>query len=214
MRNLNDKITFRSGRARWVNAALGACGLIFALILWNFAHDTTTRVGRAHHQGAVDICIAMAIVGIVILSRVLWSGTIILEADRLVFRTEARTVRLPKDEIADIDSGMRNRGVVRMSQPCVTMKSGKTRWLTDFSVPVTRDLSEQAEMVAAMKAWLGLKEVTGPSPSTLAGQVSSDGRSFWNGTAWVSTVSPDGSMQWAGDHWTKVSSEFVSRSDE
>jgi len=33
------------------------------------------------------------------------------------------------------------------------------------------------------------------------GQLSGDGQTFWDGTAWISTVSGDGAMRWDGTHW-------------
>src|SRR5205814_2832929 len=36
------------------------------------------------------------------------------------------------------------------------------------------------------------------------GQVSPDGRWYWNGTSWVSAVSPDGKSRWDGTTWVAV----------
>jgi len=34
------------------------------------------------------------------------------------------------------------------------------------------------------------------------GQLSTDRQTFWDGTAWISTISEDGKMLWDGTHWT------------
>jgi len=35
----------------------------------------------------------------------------------------------------------------------------------------------------------------------LLGQLSEDRKTFWNGTAWITTISKDGTMRWDGMHW-------------
>jgi hypothetical protein len=89
-----------------------------------------------------------------------------------------------------------------MSQPFLKLKDGRTRWLTDFSVPSSLDLGEQEGMIADIRQWLG-KMAPDPLASTgpVAGALSDDGNRFWNGKAWVSSVSADGRMRWDGSHW-------------
>jgi hypothetical protein len=33
------------------------------------------------------------------------------------------------------------------------------------------------------------------------GQLSADRQTFWDGTAWITTISKDGTMRWNGTHW-------------
>ncbi|MGA2520155.1 MAG: hypothetical protein ABSG81_04970 [Acidimicrobiales bacterium] len=33
------------------------------------------------------------------------------------------------------------------------------------------------------------------------GRLSGDRKTFWDGTAWISTVSDDGTLRWNGTHW-------------
>ena len=33
------------------------------------------------------------------------------------------------------------------------------------------------------------------------GQLSADRQTFWDGTAWITTISEDGEMRWDGTHW-------------
>jgi hypothetical protein len=40
-------------------------------------------------------------------------------------------------------------------------------------------------------------EVAGPP----LGRLSEDRQTFWNGTAWITTISKDGTMRWDGMHW-------------
>jgi hypothetical protein len=208
---MSDKSIYRSRRARRVNAAVGAWCLIAALGIWRLY--STQPSARANKHVLVDMAIGLAIFGAVILARVLWSGTLILEKDRLTFRTEVRTVHIPKDQISDIDTAVRLRGVVQMSQPGVKLKSGSTRWLTDFSVPANRDLSEQAAMVEAMKAWLRLVDTArGVPPSTPIGTLAADRRTFWTGTSWSPTTSNDGQMQWDGSQWVKAAAASPTQS--
>jgi hypothetical protein len=39
--------------------------------------------------------------------------------------------------------------------------------------------------------------IAGPPP----GQLSKDGQTFWDGTAWIPIISKDGTMRWDGTHW-------------
>ena len=40
-------------------------------------------------------------------------------------------------------------------------------------------------------------EIAGPP----FGRLSEDGKTFWDGTAWITTISNDGAMRWDGTHW-------------
>jgi hypothetical protein len=40
-------------------------------------------------------------------------------------------------------------------------------------------------------------EIAGPP----VGQLSEDGKTFWDGTAWITTTSKDSTMRWDGTHW-------------
>lgn len=40
-------------------------------------------------------------------------------------------------------------------------------------------------------------EIAGPP----LGQLSGDRQTFWDGTAWITTISRDGTMRWDGTHW-------------
>ena len=48
-------------------------------------------------------------------------------------------------------------------------------------------------------------------PGTLGAgpQFSSDGRWYWDGIQWVSTVSPDGRYRWTGTAWAPVRKMFM-----
>ncbi len=36
------------------------------------------------------------------------------------------------------------------------------------------------------------------------GRLAEDGQTFWDGTAWISTVSDDGTLRWDGTHWAPI----------
>ena len=40
-----------------------------------------------------------------------------------------------------------------------------------------------------------------PAAAPVAGQLSPDGSTMWNGTQWISAVSPDGRFRWNGGAW-------------
>jgi hypothetical protein len=98
-----------------------------------------------------------------------------LSTDEIKVQTIFRKFKISKSDIEKVEIGPKYRGAVKMSMPCITLKSGGQAWLTDFSVPVGQEFRNFIRvgherwtlplMKDAMVRWVNPKYLSGPDDS-------------------------------------------------
>jgi hypothetical protein len=82
------------------------------------------------------------------------SGFLALSGDELVYRTVLRSRRIPRLEVASVGTGVKPRGLIKVTQPWILLRDDRKLWLTDFSMPASRGVGTQRRIVDGIERWI------------------------------------------------------------
>jgi hypothetical protein len=144
-----EVVRFRGLRQLVGNLVAVGAGTLLFVILSVAVIAAPPSTGRSGEWWGLAISLLGLLVMVGLLIRMRSAFSVELEQDTLIYRTLLRTIRIARSDIAAIGLRDRNKGLAKLSQPFLELKTGTTLWLADMGQGklIAPTSSMQAELV-------------------------------------------------------------------